>query len=334
MGSLHDGRIKNFWWGPNALVDDGHLERMGPHAVSVYVALLRYSDNDRRSWPKVETLERLTGISRAQVYRALARLEELGYVSRERDGRRNVYHLLQLPTASPADPPVKQVSGRDVSSEKVSERDPSGKRVSDRDKKGLRQRRVRSQTETYGDTESARPGREKLPQNADRRKQIEKDLGKKTTQEEEEEAAAHENLRKEPPPYAGVFATPAAMKDAVLHAALRGAPERRIRMLADLVEAGVWEKLRALARENRRGARAWHDWLDQLSRQLEGRPDGLERLRQALEALTPDIERPFAWVTRFLSTEAPTPSPKRAAARNVGVGDGVEVDMRGVYMED
>jgi len=347
MDRLEDGRTRGFWWAPNDFVDHGHLAQMGPHAAVVYIVLLRFSDRDRQAWPKIETIERLTGISRAAVFRALKQLEEHGYVSRWRDGKRNVYQILQTPT-------VKQVSERDVSGGYVSHRDPIG----------LRERPNGSQRETYGAHDSARAGREKQAQNPGRKKQIEKDLEKKTKEEEEEDVTsthpAHETSRDTPAqpdpgaqgshhgsarePLAAIqtfraaFARPEAMADRVLHDALRGAPELRAQMLAALLEADAWDGLKALRREAR-SARAWHDWLDQLSRVVADYDDGAERVKTAVErlALAPDVQHPFSWI---ISVVRDDPKSGRRVRRSGAVvapaaaSDGVDVDMRGVYIEE
>lgn len=138
--------------------------------------------------------------------------------------------------------------------------------------------------------------------------------------------------------FRAAFARPEAMADRVLHDALRGAPELRAQMLAALLEADAWDGLKALRREAR-SARAWHDWLDQLSRVVADYDDGAERVKTAVErlALAPDVQHPFSWI---ISVVRDDPKSGRRVRRSGAVvapaaaSDGVDVDMRGVYIEE
>ena len=59
-------------------------DRPDPIAKSVLVALAIYSDRHGHSWPSQETLVVFTGYGESSIGRALQRLEEQGYIRRER----------------------------------------------------------------------------------------------------------------------------------------------------------------------------------------------------------------------------------------------------------
>lgn len=77
-----------------AMVDSGDVANMGPFAVTVYLVVKSYTNwKTGRSFPTVELIAEKAGISKRQVIASLKRLEELGYVTKERQGRTNVYKL-------------------------------------------------------------------------------------------------------------------------------------------------------------------------------------------------------------------------------------------------
>ena len=77
-----------------AMVDSGDVASMGPFAVTVYLVVKSYTNwKTGRSFPTVELIAEKAGISKRQVIASLKRLEELGYVTKERQGRANVYRL-------------------------------------------------------------------------------------------------------------------------------------------------------------------------------------------------------------------------------------------------
>lgn len=77
-----------------AMIESGDVAKMGPHAVTVYMVIKAHTNfSTGRAFPAIETIVEKSGISRAQVMRSLATLEEYGYLTREKKGRHNVYTL-------------------------------------------------------------------------------------------------------------------------------------------------------------------------------------------------------------------------------------------------
>jgi len=67
---------------PNALVDQVHT--MPKTVVPVLLVLMRYADNQGRAWPSVGTLQRMAGVRKRTLFRALAWLERHGFIKRIR----------------------------------------------------------------------------------------------------------------------------------------------------------------------------------------------------------------------------------------------------------
>jgi DNA-binding transcriptional ArsR family regulator len=77
-----------------SMLDSGDIAKMGPHAATVYLAIKAYTNwITGKSWPGIELIIEKTGVSRAQVMRSLKVLDELGYITKEKVGRHNVYRL-------------------------------------------------------------------------------------------------------------------------------------------------------------------------------------------------------------------------------------------------
>jgi len=77
-----------------AMVDSGDIAQMGPYAVTVYLVVKSFSNwKNGKSFPTVELIAEKSGISKRQVIASLQKLEELGYVTKERQGRSNSYRL-------------------------------------------------------------------------------------------------------------------------------------------------------------------------------------------------------------------------------------------------
>ncbi|OQS32943.1 helix-turn-helix domain-containing protein [Chromobacterium haemolyticum] len=76
------------------MFDSGDVAKMKPHAFTVYSAIKCHVNfNTGEAFPGVETLATMTGISERQVIRELASLEALGYLTKRRVGRKNMYTL-------------------------------------------------------------------------------------------------------------------------------------------------------------------------------------------------------------------------------------------------
>jgi hypothetical protein len=77
---------------------------LGPYGLAVYVALCRYANQDSECWPSYNTIAKGTGMSRRQVIREVARMEELKVISVERNQHTsNVFILLD--TSDSQSPP-------------------------------------------------------------------------------------------------------------------------------------------------------------------------------------------------------------------------------------
>lgn len=78
------------------LLFSGEAARMGGNGFLVYCAIKAHTDfATGASSPGVERLANLTGLSRMQVNREQRKLMELGYLSKSKAGRRNVYRLTE-----------------------------------------------------------------------------------------------------------------------------------------------------------------------------------------------------------------------------------------------
>jgi len=79
---------------------DFYQKALGPYTTAVYVQLCRYSNKAQEAWPSMERLAERSGISRRQVVKAIAALEESEMIAiirgKATNGRQavNVYVLL------------------------------------------------------------------------------------------------------------------------------------------------------------------------------------------------------------------------------------------------
>jgi hypothetical protein len=97
---LVDTRRRGWWWAENDLIDAGWMAKMGPHTWAVYCVLLREADGDGYSFPSLSTISEKSGVSPAQVKRALHVLRDIPLVERSRKGTpttTSVYRLLNVP---------------------------------------------------------------------------------------------------------------------------------------------------------------------------------------------------------------------------------------------
>lgn len=93
----------------NALVDGGHLAKLTPRELKVWIVLYRYADPDGTVTVGGSTLGRLAGIEREHASRTTKRLERLGVIACVHRGRSwgqagkrtaNVFRLLAPPPIS------------------------------------------------------------------------------------------------------------------------------------------------------------------------------------------------------------------------------------------
>lgn len=79
---------------------------LGPYGLAVYVALCRYSNQDSECWPSYNTIAKGTGMSRRQVIREVAKLEQLSIIAIERNQHTSNVFILLDTSDSQSLPPV------------------------------------------------------------------------------------------------------------------------------------------------------------------------------------------------------------------------------------
>jgi DNA-binding transcriptional ArsR family regulator len=76
------------------MIANGDVAKMGPHSFTVYAVIKAHTNfSTGRAFPSLELIAEKSGISIAQIKRELKTLEEMGYVSKEKKGRSNIYQL-------------------------------------------------------------------------------------------------------------------------------------------------------------------------------------------------------------------------------------------------
>jgi DNA-binding transcriptional ArsR family regulator len=76
------------------MIDSGDISKMGPYAVTVYLVVKSFTNwKTGKSFPSIDLITEKSGISKRQVISSLQKLEDLGYVTKERVGRVNNYKL-------------------------------------------------------------------------------------------------------------------------------------------------------------------------------------------------------------------------------------------------
>jgi DNA-binding MarR family transcriptional regulator len=77
-----------------SMIESGDVARMGPYAFTVYAVIKAHTNfKSGIAFPGIPTIIEKSGISKAQVHRALDELERCGYITREKMGRNNKYTL-------------------------------------------------------------------------------------------------------------------------------------------------------------------------------------------------------------------------------------------------
>ena len=76
------------------MIDSGDIVRMGTQAFAVYAVIKRHSAHTSgEAFPSIELISEKVGIVPRQVIRELKKLEDLGYLTKTKVGRRNNYVL-------------------------------------------------------------------------------------------------------------------------------------------------------------------------------------------------------------------------------------------------
>lgn len=76
------------------MIDSGDVADMGPYAVTVYLVIKSYTNfTTGVSFPSIDLIHEKSGISKTMIKKSLKKLEENGYISKFKKGRRNIYTL-------------------------------------------------------------------------------------------------------------------------------------------------------------------------------------------------------------------------------------------------
>lgn len=77
-----------------SMIDSGDLAKLPGSAVKCYLVIKSLSNfSTGKSFPALETISEKAGLSLSQVQRELKTLENFGYVSKSKSGRKNIYVL-------------------------------------------------------------------------------------------------------------------------------------------------------------------------------------------------------------------------------------------------
>jgi DNA-binding transcriptional ArsR family regulator len=77
-----------------SMIESGDAAKMGGNAFLVYCIIKGHTNfKTGRAWPGIDLIMEKAGLSKSQVLRELDSLEEMKYITRTREGRKNVYTL-------------------------------------------------------------------------------------------------------------------------------------------------------------------------------------------------------------------------------------------------
>jgi biotin operon repressor len=77
-----------------AMVESGDLAKMDGSVIKIYLIVKAHVNfTSGNAFPSIETLSAKAGMSERQVMRAIATLEGMGYISKVKKGRNNIYTL-------------------------------------------------------------------------------------------------------------------------------------------------------------------------------------------------------------------------------------------------
>lgn len=76
------------------MIDCGDMAKIDGSAIKCYLVIKSYTNfSTGRAFPALETIAEKAGLSDSQVKRSIKQLEEFGYISKKREGRKNIYTL-------------------------------------------------------------------------------------------------------------------------------------------------------------------------------------------------------------------------------------------------
>ncbi|MDR5839356.1 helix-turn-helix domain-containing protein [Caballeronia sp. LZ034LL] len=77
-----------------SMMDSGDAAKMGGNAFMIYCIIKGHTNfKTGRAFPGIDTIMEKSGLSKSQVLRELTTLEDMGYITRAKEGRKNVYTL-------------------------------------------------------------------------------------------------------------------------------------------------------------------------------------------------------------------------------------------------
>lgn len=76
------------------MIDNGDMAKIDGSAIKCYLVIKSHTNfSTGRAFPAIETIMEAAGLSESQVIRCIKQLEEFGYITKRKEGRKNVYTL-------------------------------------------------------------------------------------------------------------------------------------------------------------------------------------------------------------------------------------------------
>lgn len=76
------------------MIDSGDMAKIDGSAIKCYLVIKSHTNfSTGRAFPAIETIMKAAGLSESQVIRCIKQLEEFGYISKRKEGRKNIYTL-------------------------------------------------------------------------------------------------------------------------------------------------------------------------------------------------------------------------------------------------
>lgn len=76
------------------MIDCGDMARIDGSAIKCYLVIKSHTNfSTGRAFPAIETIMEAAGLSESQVIRCIKQLEEFGYITKRKEGRKNIYTL-------------------------------------------------------------------------------------------------------------------------------------------------------------------------------------------------------------------------------------------------
>ncbi len=81
----------------NNIIIDGHAKKMGASCFLVYSTIKAHTNiNNGKAFPSIERIGECSGFGKTTVMESLSVLEKMGYLKREKVGRKNEYTLTEI----------------------------------------------------------------------------------------------------------------------------------------------------------------------------------------------------------------------------------------------